>query len=100
MGIPVGTDTYVREQVMKIADENAVSSLRVAGRISDTRRDVGQMCRTIALRLRFGIKRFQHVLRVVPWRLAYEAGEVIDAEMKGQLAALLRQHRIKAQTWQ
>ena len=53
-----------------------------------TRRDVGKMCRTIALRLCIGIKRFQHVLRVVPWRLAYEAGEVIDAEMKGQLGML------------
>ena len=99
MGVPVGTDTYVKKQAMELADSSAILSLRVAGTIHDSHGDVGRMCRMIALRLCVGIKRFQHILRVVPWRLAHEACVKIDSAMKGQLAALLRQARISDQTW-
>ena len=45
MGVPVGTDTYVKKQAMELADSSAILSLRVAGTIHDSHGDVGRMCR-------------------------------------------------------
>ena len=58
------------------------------------------MCRTITLRLSVGTKGFQHILRVVPRRLATQACHMIDSSMRGQLAALLKQTRVTDRVWQ
>ena len=98
MGIPVGSDDYVSAQTMELA-KSAVHSLHVTGTISDNTYDIGRMCRTIALRLCVGAKRFQHILRVVPRRLDAPACYLIDSSMRGQLAALLQQTRVTDRAW-